>query len=381
MIENILVNFDNYKRIWSVSTELPVSFTLKYSSDIFDPNNHDLISLCESNRCLCVIDKNVYNLYKDKIENYFKILKIELLIKIINISEENKSLLTCEKILNFFEKNNIRRREPVIAIGGGVLLDIVGFCASVYRRGIPYIKVPTTLLAIVDASVGAKVAINHFSRRNRLGAYYPALTSLLDKKFINTQDEREIVNGLSEILKLAIIKNYELFNLLENNYEQLITEKFQYGAVPVRVINLSIAGMIEELSTNLWEKRLDRCVDFGHSFSPLIEMNNISHLHHGEAVVLDCLLSSCLSNILGYLSMQDLKRIYSTAENLKMITYHSDFTNIDLLMKSLSDTVVHRNGNQNLPIPLTIGNYKIINNVSKNEIQAAINIFKSLRKL
>ena len=145
-----------------------------------------------------------------------------------------------------------------IVIGGGVLLDLVGFCCSVYRRGIPYVKVPTTLLAIVDASVGVKVAANHFGRRNRIGAYYPPIATLIDKKFIKTQDERNIVNGIAEIFKLAVIKSPELFYLLEENAEMLIEEKFQYGAVPVRVINLAITDMINELGPNLWEKRLDR---------------------------------------------------------------------------------------------------------------------------
>ena len=149
------------------------------------------------------------------------------------------------------------RREPIIAIGGGVLLDIVGFACSIYRRGIPYIKVPTTLLAIVDASVGSKVAVNHFGRRNRLGAYYPPIATLIDKKFIKTQSEREIINGIAEIFKLAVIKSPELFALLEENAELLIEEKFQHGAVPVRVINLAITDMIAELGPNLWEKKLD----------------------------------------------------------------------------------------------------------------------------
>ena len=187
------------------------------------------------------------------------------------------------------------RRETVVAVGGGVLLDIVGFCSSIYRRGVPYFKIPTTLLSIVDVSVGAKVAINHFERRNRLGSYYPPVAALVDKKFIESQNKREIINGIAEIFKLAIIKSSELFNLLEKNYSQLINEKFQFGAVPIRVINLAISNMIEELAPNLWEKKLDRCVDFGHTFSPIIEMKNIKNLLHGEAVVLDCLFSSCIA--------------------------------------------------------------------------------------
>ena len=286
-MENVLVNFDNYKRTWTVKAELPVEFTLKYSSDIFNINNHDLLSFGESNRKLVVIDKAVNEIYGQRLVDYFKTMKVELKLFVLDATESNKTWEYTDKVLQFFEDAGALRREPIIVIGGGVLLDLVGFCCSIYRRGIPYVKVPTTLLAIVDASVGVKVAANHFERRNRIGAYYPPIATLLDKKFIATQDGRNIINGIAEIFKLAVIKDIELFELLEESYEQLISERFQLGAVPDRVINLAITGMIEELSPNLWERKLDRCVDFGHSFSPIIEMKNIVTLQHGEAVALD----------------------------------------------------------------------------------------------
>ena len=377
MTQSFSANFDNYKKTWSVQTELPISFTVQYSSDVFNPKNHDLLNCGSnnSNRRIIVIDKNVYKLYSNQLISYFEQLKVDGKILIIDSDEENKTWDNANKILQFFETEGLLRREPVIAIGGGVLLDIVGYCASIYRRGVPYIKVPTTLLAIVDASVGAKVAVNHFGRRNRIGAYYPAIATLIDKRFIVTQSEREIVNGIAEILKLAIIKDAELFELLETNYETLINEKFLFGAVPVRVINLAITGMIEELAPNLWEKKLDRCVDFGHTFSPIIEMENIPNLLHGEAVILDCLFSSCIAFNRTYLSAKDLDSIFITTKNLKLPIFHEDFTKIELLLKSLSDTMKHRNGNQYLPLPLGIGNYKIVNDLSSDEIEKAINTF------
>ena len=377
-MENVLVNFDNYKRTWTVKAELPVEFTLKYSSDIFNINNHDLLSFGESNRKLVVIDKAVNEIYGQRLVDYFKTMKVELKLFVLDAIEANKTWEYTDKVLQFFEDAGALRREPIIVIGGGVLLDLVGFCCSIYRRGIPYVKVPTTLLAIVDASVGVKVAANHFERRNRIGAYYPPIATLLDKKFIATQDGRNIINGIAEIFKLAVIKDIELFELLEESYEQLISERFQLGAVPVRVINLAITGMIEELSPNLWERKLDRCVDFGHSFSPIIEMKNIVTLQHGEAVALDCLFSSCLAYVRGFLDMPTLVRIFKTARNLKLPVFHKDFCDFNLLKRALSDTMKHRNGNQYLPVPLGIGNYKILNDVTDDEIRAASDLFETV---
>ncbi len=378
MKNNVLVNFNNFKRTWNVESFLPVNFTIHYSSDIFNPQNLDLIEYGKSKRRIVVVDKTVHEIYGENIKSYFDSIKFDLKLKIIDATEENKDWKHTDEILQFFESEGVLRRESIIVIGGGVLLDLVGFCCSIYRRGIPYIKVPTTLLAIVDASVGVKVAANHFGRRNRIGAYYPPIATLIDKKFIHSQSEREIVNGIAEIFKLGLIKSEELFELLENNYDQLLREKFQFGAIPVRVINMAITGMIEELEPNLWEKDLERPVDFGHTFSPLIEMNNIENLKHGEAVVLDCLLSSCISFNRGYINEEELKRIFDTAKNLKLPTWHRDFANKELVFAALEDTMRHRNGNQYIPIPTGIGRCAIINNLKEEELISAMNTFEDI---
>jgi len=391
-MNDFMMDYDKFKRTWTVKTELPVEFKLTYSADIFNPTNHDLVSYKTNDRVVIVIDTNVHKLYAAQLMEYFNSHSVKYSMLIINTNEEHKTWEDADNILQFFEDEGVLRREPIIAIGGGVLLDIVGFACSIYRRGIPYIKVPTTLLAIVDASVGSKVAVNHFERRNRLGAYYPPIATLIDKKFIKTQSEREIINGIAEIFKLAIIKSPELFTLLEESAELLIDEKFQHGAVPVRVINLAITDMIAELGPNLWEKKLDRCVDFGHTFSPVIEMKNVTHsfdpdnppyftkdtmLLHGEAVALDCLYSSCIACLRGYIGQSVLNRIFDLAKRLKLKTYHEDFTKIELLQQSLADATKHRNGNQFAPLPIYVGNYKIVNDITESEMKYAIELFRT----
>jgi 3-dehydroquinate synthase len=394
-MNDFMMDYDKFKRTWTVKTELPVEFKLTYSADIFNPLNHDLVSYKTNDRVMIVIDTNVHKFYAAQLMEYFNSHSVKYSMLVINTNEESKTWKDADHILQFFEDEGVLRREPIIAIGGGVLLDIVGFACSIYRRGIPYIKVPTTLLAIVDASVGSKVAVNHFERRNRLGAYYPPIATLIDKKFIKTQSEREIVNGIAEIFKLAVIKSPELFTLLEENAELLIDEKFQHGAVPVRVINLAITDMIAELGPNLWERKLDRCVDFGHTFSPVIEMKNLTQefdpdnppyftkdtmLLHGEAVALDCLYSSCIACLRGYIGQSVLNRIFNLAKRLKLKTYHEDFTKIELLQQSLADATKHRNGNQFAPLPIYVGNYKIVNDITESEMKYAIELFRTYRE-
>ena len=249
------MEYRNLKRTWVVETALPVTFFIQYSRNVFAQDNKELSTYVTTGRAIVVIDAEVYRLYGTQLESYFGAADIELKLCVISAVEENKNWENTDTILKFFEECKIlRRSEPVIAIGGGVLLDIVGFCASMYRRGVPYLKVPTTLLAMIDASVGSKVGINHMGFRNRIGGYYPPIGTLLDTTFIKTQTQKEISNGLAEIFKVALIKNAELFNLLVETHQLLILEKFQSGAVPNRVINLAISSMVEELEPNLWEK-------------------------------------------------------------------------------------------------------------------------------
>ena len=379
MNEELIIDYNFLKKTWNLKAELPIDVKIIYSTDIFDPKSSDLTSLTNNNRLVVIIDRDFEKIYKKKIENYFKLTKIDYKICSIQTGEKNKKWKTVEKILNFFESVSVLRQENIVIIGGGVLLDIGGFACSIYRRGIPYVKVPTTLLSIVDASVGAKVGVNHLEKRNRIGNYYPAFQTLIDKSFINTQSEREIVNGLGEIFKIAIIKSSELFNLLNVSSEDLLKEKFQHGAVPVKVINLAISLMLEELGPNLWEKNLKRAVDFGHTFSPVIEIKNIPNLLHGEAVALDCLLSSCLSFVRGYLNKSSLEKIFEVATKLKLPTYHDDFCNFSLIKDSLNDACKHRNGNQHITLPLEIGRYKIVDDVTDDEIKKAIEVFKGMK--
>ena len=180
----------------------------------------------------------------------------------------------------------LRRREPFLAIGGGVVLDIAGIAACTYRRGVPFVRVPTTLLSIVDASVGVKngvdycCAVTDETYKNRVGSFYAPSSCLLDTSFIASQDSRNICNGFGEIVKLALVRSVDLFELMETHGVNLVQSKFEKSdvvpdGVAQRVIDLSIQIMLEELGPNLWENTLERCVDYG-KLSKKVEYVTIS---------------------------------------------------------------------------------------------------------
>src|SRR3989338_3665591 len=362
-----------HKKKWTVQTKVPVSFFVQFSENLFDPKNSDLLEVGARGpgaRRFLVVDENVHKHYGEKIEKYFKKNKIVFALCKIHSHETRKDVDTAFFILKAMEDFKLQRTgEPLIAIGGGVLLDIAGLAATLYRRGVPYIRVPTTLLALVDASVGVKTGINHFNRRNRIGSYYAPVGAYLDRTFLTTLSEKELSNASGEILKMAVIKDKKLFELLEKHGSRLIKEKFQKSSEGLEIMHRSIHGMVEELAPNLWETEMKRLVNFGHTWSPLIEMVALPELSHGEAVALDVLFSCVLSNQRGLMNDKETERVFRVAKDLGLPTFHPLLTDMALMEEALADTVRHRNGSQKLPIPLSIGYAEFYNDVTPEEVK------------
>jgi 3-dehydroquinate synthase len=324
----------------------------------------------------------VYQLYGPNIIKFFNHHQTPIKFVVIDGIEAKKNLGSLYEILTEMESFGISRNsEPVLAIGGGVIQDLVGMACGMYRRGVPYVRIPTTLIGIVDVSVAAKTGINFENRRNRLGSYYPPIASLLDKSFIRTLEPIEISSGLGEILKMAVIKDINLYDQLIRNSASLLSDKFNVSDADY-VIEKSIVGMIEELENNLWEKDLKRCVDFGHSFSPIIEMRSLKTdkpLTHGQAVTLDIIFSCCIAVNRGLLTINLLKNIKYVAQLMGLETWHELFTNTELLLEALTDTTKHRGGNQNLPTPTGIGKHIFINDLTYDEICEAVKLFNEIK--
>lgn len=192
------------------------SYRVIQCKNILDPRNEALlwghlgdeelkgtIDTSKPAKRFVVIDETVNHLYGSQITQYFEDREVVHKILPLPSTEENKCLDLVTKILEEVHEFGIdRRTEPIIAIGGGVCLDVVGLAASLYRRRTPYIRVPTTLLAYVDASVGAKTGINFAGGKNKLGSYVPPVATLLDRSFFQTLPQRQISNGMAEMLKV-----------------------------------------------------------------------------------------------------------------------------------------------------------------------------------
>jgi len=365
-------------RSWTVSAQQDVQYRVETSFDILNPANPALIDGEYGSRRLIVTDTTVDALYGDKIRAYAAANLTEHRIIVLPHGESSKRWTAVETVLEAIESFKLdRRREPVIAIGGGVLTDIVGFACSIYRRNTPFVRVPTTLIGIVDASVGVKTGVNFQAGKNKIGTYFAASRSLLDTSFLASLDTRHVSNGLAEILKIALIKDRELFTLLEEHGAAALEGRFQdHNDAEQAIIDRAIAGMLEELEPNLWEQTLERLVDYGHSFSPTVEMKALPELLHGEAVCLDMALTTAISVHRALVSAEQARRIFTVMGKLGLPVTHPAMT-VDNLLEGLADTTRHRNGLQRLPLPVGIGSAVFVNDLGPADITAALDILTS----
>lgn len=300
-----------------------------------------------------------------------------------NIHEGSKSLESTIDVLRVMEDKGIgRRNELVCVIGGGAVMDTVSFAASVFRRGISVTKIPTTLLGIVDASIGIKTGVNFAGQRNRLGSYHFDFNVLVDPELLNGNSKGMIRQGLGEIFKIATIKGKKLFGDLKNNISYLEDIEFYKTNTGKNIMSDAIELMLEELHTNPRETELKRCVDFGHSFCPLVEMESLKRvgsrtIPHGYAVAYDCVLTTAISRNRQVINVNHFKEVMDLYRPFDFDFKNELYKDNNLMWASFLELTKHRGFSQNLPIPTKIGHYSFLQDVSFNELALANDLVRS----
>ncbi|MCX7117621.1 MAG: sedoheptulose 7-phosphate cyclase [Legionellales bacterium] len=361
-------------KTWELHYTRPIHYSIESTIDLFNPENPILLSggLGRGSARFIVVDSTVYDLYERQIEDYFSANTIKTQILRFVAGEQNKSLSGYQDILWSLEQFPIARRsEPILAIGGGVLTDLVGFVASTYRRGVPHIKIPTTLMGYIDAAIGIKTGLNIQDHKNRLGSFEPPLKVILDRTFLTSLSKRQILNGVAEIIKLAVVNDLSLFEHLERSGKASIDAHFQ-NEEGLALLEKSITGIVNLLEPNLYEDNLARTLDFGHTFSPAFEMKAKGALLHGEAVIIGVVLCSALAYLKRLLSWDELNRILSLIQTLELPL---DFQHIspEIMLQSLIERTHHRDGQQNVPLPNGIGQCVFANDLTESDLRAVCN--------
>jgi len=222
--------------------------------------------------------------------------------------EQHKTLETAGRVFDALVEHKLNRDATVLALGGGVVGDIAGFCAACYQRGIGYVQVPTTLLAQVDSSVGGKTGVNHSGGKNLIGAFHQPLAVIADTDTLATLPDRELSAGLAEVIKYGCVSDPLLFDWLELNVGKLLardTDALSYAIARSCQIKAAVVAQDER------EQGLRAILNFGHTFGHAIEAATAYEtLLHGEAVALGMLIAADLSCRLGMIDAAVKARLH-----------------------------------------------------------------------
>jgi demethyl-4-deoxygadusol synthase len=356
-----------------------IDYSLRYVTGAFAPGNSEIADAYRPfGRCLMVVDEAVYLLYGEQLHAYFDHHHLELTVFPLAIRETAKTWSTVERIIDAFGQFGLVRKEPVLVVGGGLTTDVAGFACAVFRRATNYIRVPTTLIGLIDASVAIKVAVNHGRSKNRLGAFHASQQVILDFSFLKTLPEREVRNGMAELIKIAAVASTDVFELLEKYGPDLLATRFghldgtpEQREIAHRVTYDAISTMLRLEVPNLQELDLDRVIAFGHTWSPVLELVPKTPFFHGQAISIDMAYSTTIAEQRGYVSASDRDRIFWLMSRLGL-TLNSPYLTAELLRKATDSIVQTRDGLLRAAVPRPIGTCYFVNDLSLDELSQAL---------
>jgi 3-dehydroquinate synthase len=301
-------------------------------------------NLINFNQCLIIIDKNVPKKQINKILN--SLPKTKITLHYFNASEKNKNQKNIDKILSILLSKNFNRNDCVISIGGGITGDISSFASSIFKRGLKFVNVPTTLLSQVDSSIGGKTGINNKYGKNLIGTFYQPSLVISDINFLKSLPKREIICGYGEILKHAIIADKKFFIFLRENGSKVLNLKSPFIE---KAILKSCSIKKKVIETDEKEMNIRKILNFGHTFAHAFEatLGYSKRLNHGEAVILGIKTAAKFSLLNKILSIKEFDLIKNHLNLLNLPADINKFFLIKDLNKILSFMKKDKKNNTN----------------------------------
>lgn len=325
----------------------------------------ELRDYTQGDNYILITDKNIYSLYKDKID---RLLGGKDKLHLIKPGEENKNLGEIRKIYDSLIANNIDRKGLVLALGGGMVGDMAGFAASTYKRGINYVQIPTTLLSQVDSSIGGKTAIDHGGLKNVIGSFHFPLETLIDISFLTTLARRDITSGLGEVLKYGIIADYNFFKYVKENIEEIYNKKAE---VLYSIVRNSVEIKASIVERDRFDLNLRQILNFGHTIGHSIEsFFNYKKYYHGEAVILGMLLEANIAYKNGLIGHKYYEEIKDPLEKL-VEPYEFNEEEVNTLLKFMKNDKKNREGKIAFILPIGRGAVDIFFDVEESTIKEA----------
>ena len=339
----------------SMSCESRRRYRVILCDALLQPESPLLRDAIGERNCLLVTTPTVARLYGPAIRAMMK--KTNAIGSLIlPACEETKSMNLVETVCDQAISQGLDRRGILIGFGGGVCLDVVTLSASLIRRGIGHLRIPTTLIGQIDAGIGLKGAVNFRGKKSFIGCFHPPEQVLIDPSFLRSLNARFISSGIAEAIKMGLARDPLLFDLVETAAPKLVASGFAEPRAHGReILRMSIGAMLEELRRNPYEdKGYERVVDFGHTFSPALEAAQSFNIHHGEAVAVDMALSAAIARCLGLIHRDLFDRIVVLLRAASLPVFAPKL-NVELCLEALKESGRHRGGSINLVVPAGIG--------------------------
>ena len=288
----------------------------------------------------------------------------------IPVGEESKSLTEFSRIQDSLVAHQLDRGSMLIALGGGVVGDLGGFSAAVYMRGISYVQIPTTLQAQVDASVGGKTAVNHPKGKNLIGAFHQPKLVIIDVDTLKTLPQRDIRAGLIEVIKMGVIRDEPLFEMVEENLEAILNME---ETTLVEMISSACVNKAEIVAKDEKESGLRMVLNYGHTFGHALEaLTRYNRYRHGEAVSIGMNCAAQLAVNLGMFSETDFQRQCALLKHAKLpLAFPPDLTPEEICDAMYLDKKA-LGGKLRLILPMRIGEVVIRDNVNDYQVLEAV---------
>lgn len=316
-----------------------------------------------------VADEQVYHQYGGAVEERLREDGFSVSTFLVRNGEPSKSLDMASKIYDWLVETGTERRDPLLALGGGVVGDLAGFVAATFLRGLPFVQLPTSLLAQVDSSVGGKVAINHPRGKNLIGAFYPPSLVVADIDTLSTLPPRELSAAMAEVVKTGVILDGDLFHRLEKDVEQLLgLQGMAMEEVISRCVELK-AGVVEEDEK---ETGLRAILNYGHTIGHAVEaVTSFQSYKHGEAVAVGMVGAAGIAVRMGILEPEIARRQMELLKRCRLPTTCPGL-NVDQLLEAMGHDKKLSRGRLTWVLPEGIGKVAIKRDVPPEVVREVL---------
>ena len=349
------------------------SYNIHIGAGLLSELGRYLQEVVPAKKAVLISDDTVYSLYGKEAEKSLRDQGYQVSGYIVKPGEESKSLKVASEIYDILYEANIERSHPLVALGGGVVGDLTGFVAGTWQRGVPFVQVPTTLEAAIDASVGGKTAVNHPKGKNMIGVFNQPKMVLMDTQTFETLSVRDIRSGLAESIKHAVIRDSALFEFHEQHAKEILSLE---PTIIETLVGKNCRIKADVVSEDEREGGVRAILNFGHTIGHAIETaGEMKQWRHGEAVALGMVGAGFIAVARGKFSIEEFQRMEKLIKEFELPVRYPDLEFEELYDFMKRDKKV-KAGKIRFVLPTRIGETEIVDDVTRVQMAEAVEYLK-----